>query len=156
VPTVSPPLLSLSRPDPGLPSHFELTFGTVSGILADETPGIALGLSSPCSAMSFWASCSSATLDGSLTKSPPSKEGRFLFGGFKAVECRVVEDLALVALVGRFADTVFVDLVGGFLALVRGSTAVASSETGCEEAFGSSCDTPCAEVSGSSVGVAIR
>ena len=53
VPVVPRPLLSLSRLDPGLPSHFELTFGTVSGIVADETPGMALALSSPCSAMSF-------------------------------------------------------------------------------------------------------
>ena len=138
VPAVSCPLLSLSRLDPGLPSHFELTFGTVSGIVADETPGMALGLSSPCSATSFFASCSSATLDGSLTKSPPSREGRFLFGGFKAVECRAVEALALAALAGRFADTVFGDLAGGFLVLVRGTTAVASSETECEEEFESS------------------
>jgi hypothetical protein len=137
VPVVSCPLLSLSRLDPGLPSHFELTFGTVSGILADETPGMALGLSSPCSAMSFWASCSSATLDGSLTKSPPSREGRFLFGGFKVAEHRAVEALVL-ALAGRFADTVFGDLAGGFLALVRGSIAVASGETECEEELGSS------------------
>jgi hypothetical protein len=61
-----------------------------------------------------------------------------LFGGFKAVDCRAVEDLALAALAGRFADTVCGDPAGDFLALVRGTTAVASGETECETEFGSS------------------
>jgi hypothetical protein len=60
-----------------------------------------------------------------------------LFGGFKVAEHRAVEALVL-ALAGRFADAVFGDLAGGFLALVRGSIAVASGETECEEEFGSS------------------
>ena len=61
-----------------------------------------------------------------------------MFGGFRAVDCRAVEDLALAALVGRFADMVFGDPAGDFLALVRGTTAVASGETECEAEFGSS------------------
>jgi hypothetical protein len=60
-----------------------------------------------------------------------------LFGGFKAVECRTVDALALVALAGRFADTVFDDLAGGVLALGGGTTAVASGKTEFEGEFGS-------------------
>jgi hypothetical protein len=61
-----------------------------------------------------------------------------LFGGFKAVECRTVDALALVALAGRFADTVFGDLAGGVLALGGGTTDVASGKTEFEEEFGPS------------------
>jgi hypothetical protein len=46
------------------------------------------------------------------------------------VEYRAIDALALAALVGRFADTVF-----GFLALGRGTTAVASGKTEFEEEF---------------------
>jgi hypothetical protein len=73
-----------------------------------------------------------------LAKSPANREGRFLFGGFEAVEYRTVDALALTALAGRFADTVFGDLAGGVLALGGGTTDVASGKTEFEEEFGPS------------------
>ena len=49
------------------------------------------------------------------------------------MEYRTVDALALAALAGRFADTVFGDLVGCVLALGVGTTAVASGKTEFEE-----------------------
>ena len=61
-----------------------------------------------------------------------------MFGGFKAVEYRTVDALALAALAGRFADTAFGDLAGCDLTLGGGTTTVAAGKTKFEEEFGSS------------------
>jgi hypothetical protein len=126
--------LSRSFSAAGTPSHFALTFRTCSGSLAEDTPGIALALSSPCWASKCAASLSKATPVGSFVTNRPPKRLFFFCvvgetGGLETFgNCSLLLELDSLK---TFSELAEVWVLGGVfdrtLAVLLGNSAIISS-----------------------------